>query len=277
MNERRDPETILADWLDAGPTELPDLTRRAIVAALPTTPQARRGPFAPWRLTPMNAISRAAAAVLVAALALGGAVYLLGRSALSVGSPTASPSGSPTTQLPPPTQLPASGLVPFTSAQYAYTISVPKGWGVRAATRMLDGLEPPWVDSPAVDDISLGGAFPPSGAPTGILVIAASLTPSGATLESWTSGTAAATCGSPASQDAITVDGEAATMTTFAACYGAFHQWVTVLHGGYAWHIIWLNDLGSESADAVFFDQVLPTFRFGELPAGSPAQSPASS
>jgi len=278
MNERRDPDAILAAWLDEGPTELPDVTRRAIAAALPTTPQARRGPFAPWRFTPMNTFSRVAAAVLVAALALGGAVYLLGRSTPSVGGRATPSVPPPTTPAVPPTQLPASGLVPFTSAEYGYTINVPKGWGVRAATRMLNGTELPLIDSPAVEKVAPGG-LASAGVPLGSILVAASVTPPGATLNSWTADTAVANCGAPTSKRDVTVDGDAATLSTYAACYDAFHQWVTVFHGGYAWHIIWFNDvLGSETADTVFFDQILATFRFGDLPAPSPVpESPASS
>ena len=33
MNAPRDPETVLAAWLDEGPTDLPDVTRRAILTA----------------------------------------------------------------------------------------------------------------------------------------------------------------------------------------------------------------------------------------------------
>ena len=54
MNRMRDPETILAAWLDEGPTDLPGATRRAIVTSLPTTPQARRGLLAPWRFQTMT-------------------------------------------------------------------------------------------------------------------------------------------------------------------------------------------------------------------------------
>jgi hypothetical protein len=275
MNERRDPDTILAAWLDGGPTELPDITRRAIAAALPTTPQARRGPFAPWRFYPMNAFSRMAAAVLVAALALGGAVFLIGRSTPSVGGPAATPSvpPSPTAPPAPPTLLPTSGLVPYTSGQYGYTIEIPDGWGARASTRKLVGTEPPWADGPAVDSLTTAGDFPPTGTPVGTILIAASVMPAGTTLDSWTSDTAEATCGAPTSKAATVVDGEPATVSTYANCYDAFHQWVTVLHGGYGWHIVWLNDLGSESADVVFFEQILATFRFGELPPASPAPS----
>ena len=39
MTTPRDPDAILAAWLDEGPTRLPTPTRRAIIIALPTTSQ----------------------------------------------------------------------------------------------------------------------------------------------------------------------------------------------------------------------------------------------
>ena len=44
MNVERDPDAILATWLDDGPTRLPDGTRRAIGVATRSTDQRRR-PF----------------------------------------------------------------------------------------------------------------------------------------------------------------------------------------------------------------------------------------
>ena len=85
----------------------------------------------------------------------------------------------------------------------------------------------------------------------------------------WTAETTVAKCGAPTSQAAITIDGEAATLTTYAgaqACFGLSQQWATVIHGGWAWNIVWLDNQGSESADAFFFKQILATFRFGEVP-----------
>jgi hypothetical protein len=278
MSTSRDFDRIAAAWLAEGPNELADRVLDDALAEVHLTNQ-RRGLFAPWRYTPMNAYSRVAAAVLVAALALGGAVYLIGRNTPSVGGPTATPevSSSPTTAPAPPTELPASALVPFTSAQYGYSISVPDGWGVQVATRTLHGTEPLWgsdpqVATPAGDSIQ-GGDFARSNSPSGRLLIAASTTPPGATLESWTADTTELKCGPPTSQGAITIDGEPATLNTYAACSGLFLQWATVLHGGYAWHIVWLNNQGSEAADVVLFEQLLATFRFGEVPASSPAPS----
>lgn len=286
MSTNRDFDRIAAAWLAEGPSELADRVLDGALAEIHLTHQ-RRGPFAPWRYAPMNAFSRAAAAVLVAALVLGGAVYLLGRNNPSVGGPGATPSVSPSPTFagPPPTQLPASALVPFTSAQYGYTISVPDGWGVQVATRTLHGTEPlygndPQIATPAGDSIQ-GGDFARNDSPSGRLLIAGSAMPAGTTLASWTAETTEVKCGAPTSQAAITIDGEAATLTTYAggeACFGLFQQWATVLHGGWAWHIDWLNNQGSESADVVFFKQLLATFRFGEVPAASVAPaSPAPS
>jgi hypothetical protein len=99
MNTRRDPETILAAWLDEGPPVLPDATRRAILTALPTTSQARRGLLTPWRFSRMNTYTRLAAVALVAAIAVGGAFYLLRGGA--VGSPGPTPT-SPIAPTPSP-------------------------------------------------------------------------------------------------------------------------------------------------------------------------------
>ena len=56
--------------------------------------------------------------------------------------------------------------------------------------------------------------------------------------------TTVAKCGAPTSQAAITIDGEAATLTTYAgaqACFGLSQQWATVIHGGWAWNIVRFN------------------------------------
>ena len=123
----------------------------------------------------------------------------------------------------------------------------------------------------------MGSLFSPGNDfPTGRLLIAGSPMPAGTTLASWTTETGEAKCGAPTSQAAITVDGEAATLSTYSgdkACLGLSQQWATVLHGGWAWDIVWLDNQGSEGADAFFFEQILGTFRFGEVPAASPGPS----
>jgi hypothetical protein len=89
MNVQRDPDEILAAWLDDGPLELPSGTRRAIVTALSTTPQARRGPFAPGRFQ-MIPFARFAAIATVVVVALGTAIVVLRPAPSTVSGPTAS-------------------------------------------------------------------------------------------------------------------------------------------------------------------------------------------
>ena len=107
MTTHRDPETIVAAWLHEGPTDLPDVTRRAILTALPMTSPARRGLFAPGRIIPMNPLARLAIVVVVAAIAVGAGFAFLRNTGPSVGgSPT--PSVGPTQETTRPTPT-ASG------------------------------------------------------------------------------------------------------------------------------------------------------------------------
>jgi hypothetical protein len=110
MNVNGDHETILAAWLDEGPTDLPDATRRAILTALPTTKQARRGPLAPWRLFHMNTYTRLAAAAVVAIVAVGGVLYLFGGNR-GVGSQVPTPT--------PPIATPAPSANGAASARFS--------------------------------------------------------------------------------------------------------------------------------------------------------------
>jgi hypothetical protein len=180
MSATRDPDTILAAWLDEGPTDLPDVTRRAIVTALPTTSQARRGPFAPWRLFPMNATTRLAMGALVAVIAVGGALYLLGPSRYGSGGPALTPSPVPSPQpsasafaVPPLTQQ-------FTSTLYGYSIRYPAGWIAAPGSVLFDpvpfasaGGPSEWIDT-----------FVP-GAGSGLLRIASARVPDGVVAETW--------------------------------------------------------------------------------------------
>ena len=123
MTPERDPEAILAAWLDEGPTDLPDVTRRAIVAALPTTTQRRRPVWSPWRFYLMLSPVRLAAAAVIAVAVLG-VIYFNLPNRNDVGGP--SPSPSPTsTVVPSPTAAPTPGV--FTSARYGYTLDYPGG------------------------------------------------------------------------------------------------------------------------------------------------------
>jgi len=143
MNATRDPETIMTAWLDEGPTDLPDVTRRAILTALPTTQQRGLGPLALLRHSPMLIYPRLTAAVLVTIIAVGGAMYMLGqRNSVGPPVPTASPAAPSATPSPvaaasaAATHAPidTSLWIPFTSAYYGFSVSHPGAWSEQPAS-----------------------------------------------------------------------------------------------------------------------------------------------
>lgn len=149
MTTPRDPDSILAGWLDEGPTRLPETTRRAIQVAIGTSQQKRRRTWLPWRTSSMNGYARAIAAIAIVALVgFAGLTFFRGSSGPGgVGpspappasippSSTASPSSSPSIA-PSPTASPISTAdwVPFTSTRYGYEIKIPPFWATAQSTR----------------------------------------------------------------------------------------------------------------------------------------------
>ena len=125
MTVRRDPDAILAAWLDEGPTGLPDSSRRAIAVNTRTTTQRRRLLWMPWRKPSMNIYARWAVAALAIVVAVGGALYVLAPGGSQVGGPpsqTASPapsrSAAPTAQ--PPTARPSPSVSILASEGFVY-------------------------------------------------------------------------------------------------------------------------------------------------------------
>ena len=76
MNVQRDPDAILAAWLEEGPSALPEPTRRAIAVNTRTMNQRRHLMWLPQRSPVMNPFFRIAAVAVVVVAVLGGAVYL---------------------------------------------------------------------------------------------------------------------------------------------------------------------------------------------------------
>jgi hypothetical protein len=100
MNVQRDPDAILAAWLEEGPTGLPEPTRRAIGVNTRTTSQRRRPIWVPRRRPSMNIYARWAVAAIAIVVALGGAVYFLVPAGGPVGTtPTAAPTPSASTSV----------------------------------------------------------------------------------------------------------------------------------------------------------------------------------
>ena len=139
MNAPRDPETVLAAWLEEGPSRLPDATRRAISVSVSTTPQARRGLLAPWRNNSMRSLARGLATAVAVVVVAGAAIYLFGpRIGGSGGTPTASPTAA-ATPVPTATTAPATpaptvvAAVPYSSSRFLYGASYAGDWTLAAA------------------------------------------------------------------------------------------------------------------------------------------------
>jgi Tol biopolymer transport system component len=159
MTDTRDPNMIIGAWLDEGPTELPQTTRRAITTSVRTIDQ-RRGIALRWGSRPVASFLGpvlAAAAVVVAVVG----VYLLtpfGRSP-SVGPPVGTPTASDAplqTPLgtPPPDPV---GRIAFT--RYDAEIG-PMGENVGTFVINADGTGEQQLDLPASGD---GAVWSPDG------------------------------------------------------------------------------------------------------------------
>ena len=107
MTDDRSLERAARSWLEEGPTRAPDRAVAGALDRITTTPQERTRSF-PLRWPVMNPVARLAAVAIVAALAIGGSLYLFGRGGLGVGSP------------PTPTPQPTVAAVPTASASAAF-------------------------------------------------------------------------------------------------------------------------------------------------------------
>jgi hypothetical protein len=94
MTQPRDPDAIIATWLDDGPIDLPEETRRAIVVGLRTQPRAR--PMAILGGLPVNPLTRFVAAAAIV-LAVGGlSIFVLSNRS---GGPGTAPSQTSTSSI----------------------------------------------------------------------------------------------------------------------------------------------------------------------------------
>jgi hypothetical protein len=147
MNVIRDPDAILAAWLEEGPTALPEATRRAIAVATRTTNQTRRPIWMPLRRPSMNPYARIAVAVTVLVVLVGGALYALAPSNSGVGGTPSSPARSSPSSSPsqsPASASPASSLTSsFSSATFKLPVgfTLSDGWSIVADEQGAIGLQ----------------------------------------------------------------------------------------------------------------------------------------
>lgn len=119
MNVKRDPDAILAAWLEEGPTALPEPTRRAIAVTTRTTTQRRHPLWVPRGRPLMNTSARWAVAAIAVVLAISGAAYFLAPAGGQIGGPpiaTPTPSSSSAVA----SATPAASPVPLPTAEFVY-------------------------------------------------------------------------------------------------------------------------------------------------------------
>src|SRR5712671_2650433 len=133
MSDRTEIERALDGFFADGPEKVNDQALMRTFHAIDRTKQ-RRDLFAPWRFSLMSINSRLATMMVVAIVAVGGAMYLLGqRTAVgSITTPTAAP--NPTASAPivvsktPTPTISTANWIPFTSAIYGFSAARPLDW-----------------------------------------------------------------------------------------------------------------------------------------------------
>jgi hypothetical protein len=126
-------DDYLTDWLEDGPTDAPGRLLDTVLAAFPAIPQRPVAERVPWRFPPINGYARALVGIAaVAAIALGGFIFLNGPSSNQVGGLSlATPSPSPS---PLPSSIDTSSWTPFTSARHGVAVRYPTDWTATGAT-----------------------------------------------------------------------------------------------------------------------------------------------
>jgi hypothetical protein len=142
MNVQRDPDVILASWLEDGPVRLPDATRRAIAVTTRTTHQKRRPIWRPWRFSTMNGATRLVlGAVAVMAVALGGVYLFSAAPQREVGGPPPSPTPLPTAT---PMPFPTAYGVSLAAGTYALEMPTRAVTAAAAPVRLTFTLSSRW-------------------------------------------------------------------------------------------------------------------------------------
>jgi len=136
MTGRTDIERRLDRFLADGPETVADRAIQHALDEIDRTAQ-RRVLVAPWRFPQMNIYARLGAAAIVAVIAIGGALYLIGpRNGPGGQGPSPIPSASPTST---PTASAAAtpdttSWTPFSSAVFGYDARYPAGWRLEPGT-----------------------------------------------------------------------------------------------------------------------------------------------
>ena len=257
MNERRDPDRLVHDFLMEGQTELADQVYDAVRATIEQKRQ--RVVIGPWRMPTMNKLVPIGlgTAAVVGALVFGTqflgspAPGQVGTAATPSPTATASPTPEPSVAAPSPSPTAAPPLTEtFTSERHGITISYPSGWVARPATE-------PWTESVPDFGSTAGDTVYDPGRPPGDLWISFASQPiGGSTPAEWAAETIALDEGCSTTEP-TTVDG-AIGLIGAGSCTRAA---ATTDGRGY---YFWLYTGGDEPSlsvtyDRAWFEEVLAT------------------
>ena len=256
MTTPRDRDEILSAWMDEGPSQLPDQTRRAIAVAIPTTSQRRSIAARLWRSPQMQQLPKlAVGAMAVVAVVLGGAFLLGPTSHSSAGGPTLTPATA-SAQVTPPAATPSPpvggtpiAMVTYASRQYGYSVDLPRTWSVTPASE-------PWPAGDRLEaDPAAADRFRIEGSPIDAAVaIAAQTAPEGATVTTWL-----------AEWERIRED-------IGGHCFGSATPWQqTTVAGLPAWHIAWRCDSGGASEKSNWDEYTFLAGGRGYVISGTPS------
>jgi hypothetical protein len=262
MTVSRDPDSVVADWLAEGPSELPVEIHRAITSGVKSRRQSHERVV--WRGFTLD-IQRLSVAVGVAAFVLVFTVVALPliTPPFRVGV-VASPSATPS-----PTPHP---LTVFLSGRHGYSLQYPADWRVVRATAPWPLGRPDYqLQDPAYDSF-----MPPLGAEYASVQITSQRVPAGISVSDWLAAFVASypetfrtLCIPPISEwDSVSVGGVGGSRFV-DKCNSTFAIAIT---GGRA-YLFRISGYSSETL--AVFDQMLATVTFRPQAANdSPVPSP---
>jgi hypothetical protein len=269
MTTQHEPDSIIAAWLEEGPTTLPSTTRRAILTALPPIPQARRGPFTPWRNLTLKRLSAKLLIVLVVA-AGAAAAYLIRQPEL--GAVGDAPSLMSVFSTPSPEPSAASETIDR-SVEDGYLVTIPASWNYSVVPNgLFFSAAPPITAATLFVGRSVAGETPgmyvirESGGSTGTITV---VTVTGHTVdellgsvnESFIVNMSAEATG----EREVTIDGEPGWVTEHATTQPA-NLWidVVVIHGDRAYNLS--VDAPPDNAEVLraTFDEIVSSIRWTE-------------
>jgi hypothetical protein len=142
MNQLRDPDVIIAAWLEDGPDDLPAAPRRSIVVGMRAVSRRRPGPL-PGGIQMPSILRLAVAAALVVAVGAITRTVIAPRPAqvgITGPSESASPTAaSPTPHLIDPSRTPSPLVGTASTFVHPFTYRLPADAGL-----IVDGSDPTW-------------------------------------------------------------------------------------------------------------------------------------